>query len=402
MLRRCLFRLRLAIITEIMTEIYLYKRVVLKFGTTLLTSGTDHLDIDFMSTLVAQVAELRRQGVEVVIVTSGAVAAGRQKMGLSREQAKELKGIPLKQVLASIGQGRLMKIYEDLFEKHGLTVAQALLTKSALMERAGYLNARNTLLALMDLGVIGIINENDVVAVEELEARFGDNDNLSAMVANLTDADLLLLLTDIGGLFTADPHLDPQARLIAEVKEITPEIAGVAACSTSKAATGGMITKIEAARAATACGVTVVIASGREPDVILNLARGEAAGTRFLPIAGKRESRARWLLSGLGTRGRLVIDEGAAHALRQQNGSLLAAGIQSAAGDFKRGDIVDIFSSLGRKLGSGITNYAAGDVEVIKGARSTNIGGMLGHDFGAEVIHRNNLVLLKENPASPS
>jgi glutamate 5-kinase len=383
-----------------MAETNLYKRVVLKFGTNLLTSGTDHLDIDFMSTLVAQVAELRRQGVEVVIVTSGAVAAGRQKMGLSRDQVKELKSIPLKQVMASIGQGRLMKVYEDLFEKHGLTVAQALLTKSALMERAGYLNARNTLLALMDLGVISIINENDVVAVEELEARFGDNDNLSAMVANLVDADLLLLLTDIAGLFTADPRLDPQARLIAEVKEITPQIAGAAACSTSKAATGGMITKIEAARAATDCGVTVIIASGREPDIIRKLARGDAAGTRFLPVTGKRESRARWLLSGLGNRGRLIIDEGAAYALRQQNGSLLAAGIRSAVGDFERGDIVEIVTSLGGKLGSGITNYAACDIEVIKGARSTNISRLLGHDFGAEVIHRNNLVLSKDAAAS--
>ncbi|MCL2150532.1 MAG: glutamate 5-kinase, partial [Dehalococcoidia bacterium] len=180
-----------------------YRRIVLKLGTNLLTSGQNRLDVDFMSTLVAQVAELHREGYEILIVTSGAVAAGRECLGLTRESSRELKGIPLKQVLAAVGQGRLMQIYEELFERHQLTVAQALLTRAVLVDRAGYLNARNTLLALLEMGIISIINENDVVAVDELEeARFGDNDNLSAMVANLVDADLLVLLTDIGGLYT--------------------------------------------------------------------------------------------------------------------------------------------------------------------------------------------------------
>ncbi len=214
-----------------------YRRIVTKFGTSLLTHGSDCLNEDIMSGLVAQVAQLHRQGLELVVVSSGAIASGRHKLGLTGK----LKGIPFKQVLASVGQSRLMYIYEQLFSQHNITVAQALLTKADLSDRAGYLNARNTLLALLELGVIGIINENDVVAVDEIqEAKFGDNDNLSAMVANLVDADLLLILTDIGGLYTADPHRDPDARLISQVEKIDSEIERLAAGSHSRLGTGGM------------------------------------------------------------------------------------------------------------------------------------------------------------------
>jgi len=378
-----------------MTE-KLTRRIVLKFGTNLLTSGQDRLDIDFMSKLVAQVAELHRQGCEVLIVTSGAVAAGRQRLGLAKGSTRELKGIPLKQVLAAVGQGQLMKTYEELFGHHQLTVAQALLTRASLIDRAGYLNTRNTLLALLELGIIGIINENDVVAVDELEeARFGDNDNLSAMVANLVDADLLLILTDTGGLYTADPHCHPEAELITEVREITPSIEAAAAGPQATGATGGMITKIEAAKLATSSGITVVIASGREVDVITRLVRGEAIGTRFLP-AGRRESRVRWMLSGLGTRGRLTVDNGAAQALATQHRSLLAAGIKAVAGEFERGDIVDIVDGTGDKLGSGISNYSSAELIRITGARSDQITEILGHNYGAEVVHRNNLALFEQ------
>ena len=368
-----------------------YRRVVTKFGTSLLTHGSDCLNQDIMSGLVAQVAQLHRQGLELVVVSSGAIASGRHKLGLTRK----LKGIPFKQVLASVGQNRLMYIYEQLFSQHNITVAQALLTKADLSDRAGYLNARNTLLALLELGVICIVNENDVVAVDEIqEAKFGDNDNLSAMVANLVDADLLLILTDIAGLYTADPHRDPDARLISQVEKIDSEIERLAAGSHSRLGTGGMVTKIEAAKLATASGVTVVIADGREPDIILRLAAGEAIGTRFLPARSKLESRERWMLSGLSTKGKLVVDSGAALALKKQNRSLLAAGIDKVEGDFQRGDIVNIYDPRGSRLGCGITNYSSVDIEAIKGAHSRKIAALLGYDYGSEVVHRNNLVVL--------
>jgi len=374
-----------------MAKASLYNRIVAKFGTGLLTGGSDHLNQDIMSSLVAQVAQLHHRGLELIVVSSGAIASGRHKLGLT----KKVRGIPFKQVLASVGQSRLMYAYEQLFSQHGITVAQALLTKADLADRAGYLNARNTLLALLELRVLCIVNENDVVAVDEIqEAKFGDNDNLSAMVANLVDADLLLILSDIGGLYTADPHRSPDARLIPQVDRIDSEIERLAADTPSKFGTGGMITKIEAAKLATASGVTVVIADGREPNVILRLAGGEAVGTRFLPITSKLESRKRWMLSGLSTKGRLVVDSGAALALKKQKRSLLAAGIKQVEGKFQRGDIVNIYSPEGSRLGCGITNYSSADIEAIKGAHSGEIATLLGYDYGSEVVHRNNLVVL--------
>ena len=366
-------------------------RIVAKFGTSLLTGGSDHLDQDIMASLVSQVAQLHKQGRELLVVSSGAIASGRHKLGLT----KKVKGIPFKQVLASVGQNRLMHVYEQLFSQHNITVAQALLTRADLADRAGYLNARNTLLALLELRVLCIVNENDVVAVDEIhEAKFGDNDNLSAMVANLVDADLLLILTDTAGLYTADPPRAPAARLIPEVPRIDSEIERLAMDTSSHLGTGGMITKIEAARLATASGVTVVIADGREPDIIVRLAASETAGTRFLPATSKMESRKRWMLSGLSTRGRLIVDSGAALALRKQNCSLLPAGIKQIEGKFQRGDIVNICDPQGTCLVCGITNYSSADIDIIKGAHSGKIAALLGYDYGAEIVHRNNLVVL--------
>jgi len=389
----CLASDKLAIITyKVMNTTSLaYKRIVLKFGTSLLTGGSDHLDIDFMSGLMKQVAAIHEQGAEVVIVTSGAVAAGRHRLKVNHE----LKGVPLRQVLAAVGQGRLMKVYEELFEKHLITVAQALLTRADLADRAGYLNARNTFMGLLELGIVGIVNENDVVAVDELEeARFGDNDNLSAMVANLVDADLLVMLTDIAGLYTADPHTHTEACLIPEVRNIDSTIESMAGDTVGKLGTGGMSTKIEAARLATASGVNVIIADGRENEVIRRLAQGEAIGTRFVPTTSKLESRERWMLSGLCTRGCLVVDDGAAQALVEQNKSLLPAGVKEVQGEWERGDIVDVCSLGGARIASGITNYSSSDAIAIKGMRSGQIAHQLGYDYGAEVIHRNNMVLL--------
>ena len=374
-----------------------YNRIVLKFGTRLLTGGTDHLNQEIMSSLVAQVARLHEQGLEPIIVSSGAIASGRHKLGLTRK----IKGIPFKQVLASVGQGRLMNVYEQLFSKYNINVAQALLTKADLSDRAGYLNARNTLLALLQLRVVCIVNENDVVAIDEIqEAKFGDNDNLSALVANLVDADLLMILTDITGLYTADPHRDPTARLIPQVTKIDANTIRLASSTASSLGTGGMVTKIEAARLATTSGIDVIIADGREADIILRLASGEALGTHFLPSTSKLESRKRWMLSGLCTRGKLAIDAGAALALKKQNRSLLSAGITRAEGNFDRGDIVAIFDTEGTPLGCGITNYSSKDISIIKGSSSRKIGSLLSFDYGPEVVHRNNLALLESEESS--
>ncbi|MFC1966861.1 glutamate 5-kinase [Chloroflexota bacterium] len=368
-----------------------YHRIVAKFGTSLLTGGSDHLNQEIMSTLVDQVAQLQKQGLELLVVSSGAIAAGRHKLGFISER----RGIPFKQVLASVGQSWLMNVYEQLFARHNITVAQALLTKADLADRAGYLNARNTLLALLELGVICIVNENDVVAVDEIqEAKFGDNDNLSAMVANLVDADLLLILTDIAGLYTADPHRNPDAHLIPQVDRIDSKIESLVTDTAGNLGTGGMVTKVEAAKLATASGVTVVIADGRESDIMLRLAAGKAAGTSFLPIASKLDSRQRWMLSGLSTKGKLTVDVGAAQALKKQKRSLLASGIMQITGKFERGDIVNIYDPDGSRLGCGITNYSSADIATIRGIHSKKIAPMLGYDYGTEVVHRNNLVVL--------
>ena len=369
-----------------MTNETIYRRIVVKLGTNLLTGGTGRLDQTVMARLVAQIAVVAGHGVEVIVVTSGAIAAGKEKLGLY----KKAKDIPYKQVLASVGQSRLMNIYDDLFSVHNLTVAQALLTRADLNDRSGYLNARNTLLALMELGVITIVNENDVVAVDEIrDAKFGDNDNLSAMVANLADADLLLILTDLEGLFSADPRIVKDAKLIPLVEKITPEIERLAGGTLSTAATGGMVTKIEAAKLATASGVRVVIASGMETAIIERIVGGETTGTHFLPQS-EPDARQRWLLSGLAARGRIIIDDGAAKAVRRCS-SLLPAGVKSVDGIFKRGDIVRLVSQEGVPLGYGIANYDAAEVDIIKGEHSERIIEKLGHSYGDEVIHHNNL-----------
>jgi len=371
----------------------LQRRIIVKLGTTLLTSGHDHLDLAVMATVAGQIAELHSRGREVILVTSGAVAAGRER--LRRRTATGLSGTPLKQVLASIGQSHLMSTYEMLFSRHDITIAQALLTRACLTDRGGYLNARNTLLTLCEMRVVSIVNENDVVAVEELEERrFGDNDNLSAMVANLVDADLLVILTDIGGLYKADPRLYPEAELISVVETIDTVIESIAGNTLSGQGVGGMATKVEAARLATSSGVDVVVANGREVDVLLRLDAGERIGTLFPASSSKLESRKRWMASGLATHGRVIVDEGAILALRKSAGSLLPAGIVSVSGVFSRGDIVDVVAVDGGRVASGIVNYDSSDVERVRGRRSDCMAEVLDHVYGDEIIHRNNMVVL--------
>ena len=367
-----------------------YRRLVVKAGTGVLTGGGDQLDLGVMSGLAGQIAELRALGVEVILVTSGAVAAGKHTLSLSRER----RDIPFRQVLAAVGQGHLMHVYEQLFASHDVRVAQALLTWRDVSDRQSYLNVRNTLLALLELGVVPILNENDVVAVDEIGEVFGDNDRLSALVANLVDADLLAILTDIDGLYTADPHVDSEAQLVRCVEKVDEAVRYAAGKHRNPQARGGMPTKLEAARLATSSGVATVICNGREADVVRRLAEGEELGTLFLPTASKMESRKRWMLSGLSNKGRILVDHGATTALRDRNRSLLPAGVQGIEGLFRRGDIVYIATAEGEKVACGIANYSSEDAERIRGARSNRVQSILGYHYGEEIVHRNNMVLL--------
>ena len=256
------------------------------------------------------------------------------------------------------------------------------------------------MLTLIELGIVCIVNENDVVAIDEIEElKFGDNDNLSAMVANLVDADILAILTDIGGLYTADPRYHPEAQLIRRVDRIDAEIERMARDTPERSegprqGTGGMITKIEAAKLATASGVNVVIADGREPDVLVRISQGEEIGTFFPAQVNKMESRKRWMLTGLASRGKITVDKGAVSALKEQNKSLLPPGIMKAEGKFQRGDIVDILDEKGKRIGCGIANYSSSDLAVIAGKHSDVIRKLLGYDYGDEVVHRNNMVIV--------
>lgn len=367
-----------------------YKRIVAKLGTNLITNG-DRLDLEAIGRIVAQVATLRGEGVEVIVVTSGAVAAGRARLGVSRTTRR--RDIPFRQVLASVGQGQLMEAYDTLFAQHDIVVAQALLTRRDLSERLSYLNARNTLLALLDYKVVPIVNENDAVAVEELaESRIGENDTLGALTANLVDADLLVMLMTRDGLYTADPSVDPAATLIERVETIDASVEAYAGKS-EIGGSGGMITKLRAAKLSTSSGTDVVIANGREPDVLQRLVAGEALGTFFPASADRLESRKRWILSGLSIRGGLVVDEGAEKALRERKTSLLPAGIREVSGSFARGETIEVVSASGQRLASGIANYASHEMDLIKGAKSSEIVSLLGYDYGAEAVHRDNLVV---------
>ena len=270
------------------SDIPSYHRVVIKLGTNLITGGRASLSRKMMAGLVDQVARLHHRGFQVIIVSSGAVAAGKQRLG----SRKKRRDTPYRQMMAAVGQGRLMQSYDELFDAHGIVVAQTLLTKPDFMSRLGYLNARNTLLALLEMGVVPIVNENDVVFVEELEGlTFGDNDNLSAMVANLVDADLLIILSDVAGLYTADPVRNPKAKIISRVEKIDRSIERLARGKAGDGGTGGMATKIEAAKLATESGTSVAIAAGSEPDIIKRLIEGESLGTFFPALASNLESR---------------------------------------------------------------------------------------------------------------
>ncbi|MFO8010934.1 MAG: glutamate 5-kinase [Dehalococcoidia bacterium] len=365
------------------------KRVVIKLGTNLITGGKARLSRQMMAGLVDQVARLHRRGFQTILVSSGAVAAGKQRLGVRKKR----RDTPYRQMMAAVGQSRLMQAYDELFTEHEIIVAQTLLTKPDFMSRLGYLNARNTLLALLAIGVVPIVNENDVVFVEELEGlTFGDNDNLSAMVANLVDADLLIILSDVAGLYDADPARNQSARLITKVDKVDRSIERLAKGLPGEGGTGGMATKLQATKLATASGTMVVIAGGKEPEVILRIIEGESVGTLFPAATSRLESRKRWMLSQT-ARGQIVIDPGAEKALIAGNKSLLPAGVIQVRGQFERGDVVEIVNAEGNIIATGITGYSSTDVKKIMGSRSDRIEERLGYGYGAEIVHRDNLVV---------
>lgn len=363
------------------------QRIVVKLGTSTLTDGTPHLNHQQMLMIVQQIARLHQAGHEVLVVSSGAMAAGRERLNFTA-----LPGaVPAKQMLSAIGQPHLMRIYSDLFDIFKIVVAQVLLTRGDLSHRPRYLNARDTLTTLLDQRVVPIINENDTIATEEI--RVGDNDNLSALVASAVEADLLIILTDQPGLFTADPRRDANAALIQQVARVDHDTFAIAGGVGTAQGTGGMVTKIQAAQTASRSGVITVIASGNTPDVLARIVAGEAAGTRFEAVTTHLESRKRWMLTDK-PQGKVYVDAGAARALLVNGASLLPVGMTAVDGVFERGATIAVFAPDQTEIAHGLSNYSGDDLRKLYGVKSARIGEVLGYSYGDYVIHRNNMVVL--------
>jgi glutamate 5-kinase len=363
------------------------RRVVIKVGSAVLSDDVG-LRSSVMEQLVAQVASVNAGGREAVLVTSGAIAAGRAKMG-----GMKLSTIPARQAAAAAGQLELMGRYGEMFARHGLTVAQILLTNQDLAERRRRNNARRTIETLLSCGIIPIVNENDTVAVDEI--RFGDNDNLSALVANLVAAQLLIILTDVPGVLTGDPRRRRDARLVPFIADAEAEMKGLVAESAGPLGTGGMASKLKAARQAARAGIPVVITSGLEPGTITSALDPEREnGTLRLAHSARLRSRKHWIAFALRPMGALCLDRGAADALRQKGRSLLPSGIREVRGEFSGGDCVSLLDQDETEFGRGLVNYPAADVQKVKGKRSSEIAPTLGYKVADEIIHRDNLVLL--------
>lgn len=360
--------------------------IVIKLGTSSLTEGTKTLSRPFMHEIARQIAHLHAKGKQVIVVTSGAMAAGRELL----QHPKPDHSIPFKQMLAAVGQAHLMHVWSELFASFNISVGQVLLTRGDLSNRQRYLNIRDTLQSLLHYRVIPIINENDTVATEEI--KVGDNDNLSALVSNLIAAKLLVLLTDQEGLFTADPRFNPNATLISVVENIDQAIEALAGNSSTGLGTGGMTTKIQAAKLASRSGTETVIASAKVPGVLIHLAEGSTIGTRFHVQASPRESRKRWLLSEK-PQGDLTVDPGAEKQLSSKGASLLPIGISKVAGNFERGAIIQVVSQTGTAIAVGITNYSSDELKKLIGVKTSQIEPLLGYTYGDEMIHRDNMVL---------
>ena len=365
------------------------QRIVVKIGTSTLTGGGKKLSAPKLVDLARQLAALQNQKIQVALVSSGAIAAGREELGFPALP----KQLPAKQMMAAVGQPRLMAMYEQYFAIYGVHVAQILLTRADLADRHGFLNARDTLEALLDQAIIPIINENDTVATDEI--RFGDNDALSAQVASLVEADLLVLLTDQDGLYSSDPRTDKSAQLIHEVGPgpISAELWQAVGGTSTGLGTGGMVTKLQAADLARHSGAEVIIARGSVDNILLRLIKGEDLGTHFTPSVNKLEGRKRRLLSGSRSKAELVIDAGAVQAL-ERGGSLLPAGLVKVNGTFERGDAVRVISEERKAVAIGLSNYTSDELQHLCRHQSAEIEGLLGYTFGDEVIHRDHMALL--------
>jgi glutamate 5-kinase len=364
------------------------RRWVVKIGSALLTSDGRGLDRSRMSAWVDQLTSWVGGGRELVIVSSGAVAEGMSRMGW----AKRPTSLHALQAAAAIGQMGLVQAWESCFKARGLPTAQVLLTHDDLTDRRRYLNARSALRTLVGLGVIPVVNENDTVATEEL--RFGDNDTLAALVANLIEADLLVLLTDQYGVFDADPRIRADAQLIGETTVDDPMLDAVAGAGGSGLGRGGMITKIRAARLAARSGAATVIASGLGEGVLTRIAAGEAVGTLLVPNQEPDQARKRWLAGHLQVHGRLTLDDGAVRVLREEGRSLLAVGVRAVTGEFSRGEVVSCVNAAGQEVARGLVNYSAQETRRIMGQPSSRIAEILGYLDEEELIHRDNLVLV--------
>ncbi len=363
-------------------------RIVVKVGSSLVTAGGRGLDHVALSRWAEQIAALAGQGKEVVLVSSGAIAEGISRLGWK----KRPKSVRELQAAAAVGQMGMVQAYESIFRAHGLNAAQVLLTHEDLTDRTRYLNARSSLRTLLELRVVPIINENDAIATDEI--RLGDNDTLGALVTNLVEANCLIILTDQPGLYTADPRKDPEATLVMNAHAGDPELEHMAGGAGSSVGTGGMLTKIQAAKRAARSGAHTVICSGREDNVLLRLAAGEAIGTQLISRQETLAARRQWMADHLQLRGGVVLDNGAVRALQEDGKSLLSVGVKGVVGEFQRGEVVAIVDSEGNEIARGLTNYSASETRRIAGKPSTQIEAELGYVDEAELIHRDNLVMV--------
>ncbi len=361
--------------------------IIVKLGTSTLTGGTSHLSRPHMVDIIRQIAALNARGQRMVVVSSGAIAAGREVL----DYPVLNNHLPAKQMLSAVGQGHLMQVYSMLFGLYDVRIGQVLLTHGDISHRTRFLNARDTLNTLLDYGIVPVINENDTVAVDEI--KVGDNDTLSAQIAVLLNAEQLIILTDQDGLYDRDPRIDPAAQLIPRVTAIDAQLKALAGDSVSGLGVGGMATKVQAAQLAMASGTQVVIACGRAPDIILRIAAGEEIGTMFVPAVSHIESRKRWLLAER-PQGWLQVDRGAAAVLRKEGASLLPVGIRRVESEFERGSVEPVLDDAGEPLAQGLVNYSSAELVQLQGHRSQEIADILGYTYGAAAIHRDNLVLV--------
>ncbi len=365
------------------------RRVVVKVGSAVLTTDAG-LNLEVIDSLAESISELRAEGRQVILVSSGAVAAGRKMLGRD-QQTISLKE---KQALAAAGQSSLMHTYEKVFVRTGVNVAQVLLTHEDLSHRDRYLNVRNTIFTLLDWNVLPVINENDTVSVEEL--RFGDNDTLAALITNLTEADALICLTDVDGLYTANPSLDPEAEPVYTVARVDQKVEEMAGFASSALGSGGMRSKILAAKAVSARGGACFIGPGRDPHILRRLFAGEPVGTFFMPNKKRLQSRKHWIAYTLRPKGYLLLDSGAIRALVERGTSLLPAGILEVRGKFGKGAPVQCLDEHGVAMAAGLANYDSGEIGRICGKQTSDIESILGYKDSDEVIHRDNLVLLEK------